>query len=99
MIMDKKLAVIALGGNALLRGDQVGTIDEQEQNTTDTLENLLFLIREGYDLVITHEADGVTRLSGPVADQSALLGLLRRLHDLGLTLISVTNAVDWKERS
>jgi carbamate kinase len=49
-----KLAVVALGGNALLRDDQLGTIDEQEQNTTDTLENLIFLIREGYDLVITH---------------------------------------------
>ena len=52
--MSKKLAVIALGGNALLRGDQVGTIEEQEQNTTDTLENLIFLIKDGYDLVITH---------------------------------------------
>ena len=52
--MGKKLAVVALGGNALLRGDQVGTIDEQEQNTTETLENLVFLINEGYDLVITH---------------------------------------------
>ncbi len=52
--MSKKLAVIALGGNALLRGDQVGTIEEQEQNTTDTLENLIFLINEGHDLVITH---------------------------------------------
>ena len=52
--MEKKLAVVALGGNALLRGDQVGTIDEQEQNTTDTLENLVFLINEGYDIVITH---------------------------------------------
>ncbi|MBS0010225.1 MAG: carbamate kinase [Bacteroidales bacterium] len=50
----KKLAVIALGGNALLRGDQLGTIEEQEQNTTDTLENLVHLIREGYDLVVTH---------------------------------------------
>jgi len=49
-----KLAVIAMGGNALLRDNQQGTIDEQEQNTTDTLENLIFLIREGYDLVITH---------------------------------------------
>jgi carbamate kinase len=54
MIMGKKLAVVALGGNALLRGDQVGTIDEQEQNTTETLENLVFLINEGYNLVITH---------------------------------------------
>jgi carbamate kinase len=49
-----KLAVVALGGNALLRDHQQGTIDEQEQNTTDTLENLVFLIREGYNLVITH---------------------------------------------
>jgi carbamate kinase len=52
--MNNKLAVVALGGNALLRGDQIGTIDEQEENTTVTLENLVFLIREGYDLVITH---------------------------------------------
>jgi carbamate kinase len=52
--MRKKLAVVALGGNALLRGDQIGTIDEQEENTTQTLENLIFLINEGYDIVITH---------------------------------------------
>jgi len=50
----KKLAVVALGGNALLRGDQAGTIEEQEQNTTDTLENLVFLIKQGYDLVLSH---------------------------------------------
>ena len=30
--MGRKLAVIALGGNAILRGDQAGTIEEQEQN-------------------------------------------------------------------
>jgi carbamate kinase len=52
--MDKKIAVVALGGNALLRGSQVGTIEEQEKNTTETLENLVFLIRQGYNLVITH---------------------------------------------
>ncbi|SDB93380.1 carbamate kinase [Williamwhitmania taraxaci] len=49
-----KLAVVALGGNALLRGNQAGTIDEQEQNTSDTLENLVYLIKEGYSLVIGH---------------------------------------------
>lgn len=48
------LAVIALGGNALLRDGQLGTIDEQEQNTYDTLENIVFLIRKGYNIVITH---------------------------------------------
>jgi carbamate kinase len=49
-----KLAVIALGGNALLRDRQAGTIEEQEKNTTETLENILFLLKEGYNLVITH---------------------------------------------
>lgn len=50
----KKLAVVALGGNALLRGNESGTIEQQEANTTDTLENLIYLIKDGYDLVITH---------------------------------------------
>lgn len=50
----KKLAVIALGGNALLRGNQKGTIEEQEQNATDTLENIVFLLKQGYNLVISH---------------------------------------------
>ena len=49
-----KMAVVALGGNALLRGDQLGTIEEQEQNTTATLENIVYLIKEGYELVLTH---------------------------------------------
>jgi carbamate kinase len=52
--MKRKLAVIALGGNALLRDNQMGTIEEQEKNTVETLENLIFLIRQEYDLVITH---------------------------------------------
>jgi len=49
-----KLAVIALGGNALLRDNQAGTIEEQEENTTETIENLIFLLKEGYNLVLTH---------------------------------------------
>ena len=48
------LAVIALGGNALLQHNQAGTIDEQEQNATDTLEKIVFLIRKGYNIIITH---------------------------------------------
>lgn len=50
----KKLAVVAFGGNALLRGEQKGTIEEQEQNAYYTCERLLTLINRGYDLVITH---------------------------------------------
>jgi carbamate kinase len=49
-----KLAVTALGGNALLRENERGTIEEQEQNAMETIENLIFLIKDGYNLVITH---------------------------------------------
>ena len=49
-----KLAVVALGGNALLRGNQRGTIEEQTQNTLDTLENFVYLVKEGYNIVISH---------------------------------------------
>jgi len=50
----KKLAVVALGGNALLRGNQIGTIDQQEKNTYRTCEKLLGLIKKHYGIVITH---------------------------------------------
>ena len=40
-------------------------------------------------LTITLEEDGNTLLSGPVVDQSALHGLLKRVRDLGMPLISV----------
>jgi carbamate kinase len=49
-----KLAVVAFGGNALIRGDQKGTIDEQEANVYDTCSHILELIRKNYNLVITH---------------------------------------------
>lgn len=51
---EKKLAVVALGGNAILRGDQKGTVEEQNQNVRETLENLIYLVKEGYNLIITH---------------------------------------------
>ena len=41
-------------------------------------------------MTIVLEADGTTTLSGPVVDQAALHGLLVRVRDLGLELISVS---------
>lgn len=40
-------------------------------------------------LTITLEENGDTLLSGPVADQAALHGLLRKVRDLGMPLVSV----------
>lgn len=44
------------------------------------------------DVTITHEDNGETLLTGQMADQAALHGLLRKVRDLGLPLISVTRA-------
>ncbi len=41
-------------------------------------------------LAITLEADGHTLLTGPVADQAALHGLLKKVRDLGMALVSVS---------
>ena len=40
-------------------------------------------------LTITHEEDGNTLLAGPVIDDAALHGLLKKVRDLGMPLISV----------
>ena len=37
------------------------------------------------------EPDGTTILAGPVVDQAALHGLLQKVRDLGLPLLSVTD--------
>ena len=40
-------------------------------------------------MAITLEANGDTLLTGPVIDQAALYGLLKKVRDLGMPLISV----------
>lgn len=44
---------------------------------------------EGF--AIQHEDNGDTLLTGPVVDQAALYGVLRKVRDLGLPLVSVTS--------
>jgi carbamate kinase len=50
----KKITVAALGGNALLRGSETGTIHQQEKNTYNTCQNLINIIKKDHGLVITH---------------------------------------------
>ena len=40
-------------------------------------------------LEFTHQSDGTTALTGEILDQAALYGLLKKVRDLGLPLISV----------
>jgi len=50
----KKKAVLALGGNAIIQAGQKGTITEQFKNTRDSLGGVVELIRQGYQLAISH---------------------------------------------
>ena len=68
--MKQKLAMIAFGGNALLRSGQKGTYAEQLANVEDTCEQLWPLIKDGWNIVIGHG-------NGPQVGN----GLLR--HDAG----------------
>ena len=43
-------------------------------------------------LTLTHDDDGTTSLTGVLVDQAELHGLLTKIRDLGITLISVASA-------
>ncbi len=48
-------------------------------------------------LAITHESDGTTTLSGPLADQAALHGVLNRIRDLALPIVSVQRVANQEQ--
>ena len=51
---------------------------------------------DGMDIILE---GGDTLLTGPVADQAALLGLLKKVRDLGMTLVSVNPVLPDKTRN
>lgn len=50
----RKKAVIALGGNALIKPEQKGTIYEQFANTRQSMKTIVKMIEDGWDVIITH---------------------------------------------
>ena len=78
------------------------------ENNMNMPKNKIYIIKlQGYlseswadwfdEMDFTHECDGTTTLTGKVVDQSALHGLLKKISDLGLPLISV-NQIDYGEK-
>jgi carbamate kinase len=49
-----RTALVAIGGNSLIRAGQKGTIQEQLANTRRTARAIVGLIQDGFSLVITH---------------------------------------------
>ena len=50
----KKIVVVALGGNALIREGERGTIHEQFANTRTSVRGIAHCIKKGFEVVITH---------------------------------------------
>jgi len=54
MTKKHRVVVIALGGNALIMEGQRGTIAEQFENTRKSLDGIVYCLKQGYGIVITH---------------------------------------------
>ena len=53
-VIKNKIMVIALGGNALIREGQRGAISEQFENVHKSLDGIIYCLKQGYAVVITH---------------------------------------------
>ncbi|AFL99226.1 carbamate kinase [Desulfitobacterium dehalogenans ATCC 51507] len=51
---EKKIAVVAFGGNALLPETQEGTFEEQQANADAAAESIIGISRNGYDVILVH---------------------------------------------
>jgi len=49
-----KVALVAFGGNAILKADEQGLQEEQLRNSEDACRRLVEVIRQGYEMVIVH---------------------------------------------
>ena len=82
-----KTALIAIGGNSLIRAGEKGTVAEQLANARRTAAAIIGLIRDGYHLVLTHgngpQVGAALRdaIAAPVAGQDGLSSLRNNLGE------------------
>ena len=50
----KEKVVLAIGGNAIIKENQKGTVEEQKQNINNSCDAILDLVEKDYTVVITH---------------------------------------------
>ncbi len=51
---EKKTAVIAIGGNAIKKADETGTVEEQFRNIRIACKRIIEIVQQGYNIVLTH---------------------------------------------
>jgi hypothetical protein len=81
MKMTKVEQAITLGSSVTYEIEVQGYLEE---HWSDWLDNMVIVPQ------VVSENISITRLSGKVVDQASLHGLLRKLYDLGLPLLSVS---------
>jgi len=83
--MDNKLALIAIGGNSLIKSKDLQTVEDQHQAIRETVSHVADLIEQGYQVVISHG-------NGPQVGFIMLRSEVAR-RETGLHLVPLVNVV------
>ncbi len=83
--MKKKLAVIAIGGNSLIKHRSQQTVEDQYRAICETIRHLVDLVEHGYQLVITHG-------NGPQVGFILLRSEIAR-KEIGLHIVPLSSCV------
>lgn len=51
---ENKIALVAIGGNSLIKTGETGTLQEQFNNALDTARNIVKMVEKGWKIVLTH---------------------------------------------
>lgn len=53
-VFKNKTALVAIGGNSLIKTGETGTLEEQFYNALDTAKNIIKMVEQGWKIVLTH---------------------------------------------